>query len=164
MNRLVHAWRIATDTRDYTADDATGAGAKITGGRWNDPGTPVVYLAGSIALACLETLVHLNAGLLPLNRYLVRFDIPRTLIEDAAMLTHTTAPVGWDALPYGKVSLDVGRDWCRTRATALLKVPSVIVPEEQNILLNPLHPDAARITATKVRRWHYDWRVRQAAS
>lgn len=160
MSEVVHAWRIATDTKDYTADDASGTGAKIAGGRWNDIGTPVVYLASNIALACLETIVHLNVQGLPLNRYLVRFDIPRAMLDRAEAFTHETAPVGWDALPYGKVSLDIGRRWVRAGKSALLRVPSVIVQEEQNILINPGHPDAARIRVQKVRRWLYDARVR----
>ena len=72
----VRAWRIGTDTPAYTADDLSGAGAKITGGRWNRDGVPAIYTASSPALACLETVVHLVAGALPLNRYLVRIDIP----------------------------------------------------------------------------------------
>ena len=57
---FVSLWRIASDTPDYTADDTTGAGAKKTGGRWNRKGIALIYTAESRALACLETLVHLN--------------------------------------------------------------------------------------------------------
>ncbi len=64
-------WRIGTDTRSWQAHDLSGKGAEVTGGRWNAKGTPVVYASEARALACLETLVHLNAGGLPLNRYLV---------------------------------------------------------------------------------------------
>lgn len=69
MSRTV--WRIAADTKDYPADDLTGKGAEITGGRWNQKGTAMLYTATSRALAGLETFVHLNSGGLPLNRYLV---------------------------------------------------------------------------------------------
>ena len=68
-------WRIATDTPNYEADDLSGAGAKATGGRWNEKGMAVVYASETRALACLETFVHLNAGGLPLNRYLVAITI-----------------------------------------------------------------------------------------
>lgn len=153
-------WRIAADTPEYTALDMKGLGAKATGGRWNRIGTAVVYAAGSRALACLETVVHLAAGSLPLNRYLVEIDIPDDIWAARQTLTEATAPVGWDALPAGKVSLDIGEEWAKEAACCVLQVPSVIVPEESNILINPAHPDAVRITATKVRKWLYDGRVR----
>lgn len=153
------AWRIATDTPDYTADDASGAGARATGGRWNRQGTPLIYAASSIALACLETLVHLGAGGLPLNRYLVRIDIPDELWAAAQQLTADTAPVGWDAIPAGKTSLDTGETWAAARTSALLLGPSIVIPEEHNVLVNPAHPDAVRLGYVKLRRWQYDARL-----
>jgi RES domain-containing protein len=156
----VALWRIAIDAREYEADDLTGKGAEVTGGRWNRPGRAVVYTASSIALACLETVVHLNAGGLPLNRFLVRVDTPDEVW--AARLIHTASdlPVGWSSIPEGKVSLDIGDDWLKASSSALLVVPSVIVPEELNVLINPAHPDAHGVTAQKVRPWFYDQRLR----
>lgn len=156
---MIETWRIATDTPDYTSDDMTGAGAKMTGGRWNRKGNAVLYTSSSRALACLETVVHLRAGGLPLNRYLVRMEIPEELWSQRLSLTEATAPVGWDALPVGLVSLDVGDRWLGGGASCLLEVPSIIVPEELNVLINPAHPDAGRIRAVKVRRWRYDGRL-----
>lgn len=157
----VAIWRIATDTPDYTADDLTGEGAKRTGGRWNRIGMPVIYCASSVALACLETVVHSNSGSLPLNRYRVRIDVPDDVWHAATTLTADTALVGWDALPAGKVSLDLGDRWLSSGKSALLLVPSVIVPEEFNALVNPLHPDAARLTSTKLRKWLFDSRIKK---
>lgn len=159
----VRAWRIGTDTPAYTADDLTGTGAKITGGRWNREETPVVYTASSPALACLETIVHLGAGALPLNRYLVAIDIPdevfakRLRFED---LAPGAKRVGWDAQPPGRVSLELGGTWLAACRAAILEVPSVIVPEDRNFLINPAHPDAIAIRATKLRRFEYDHRLR----
>jgi RES domain-containing protein len=154
-------WRIATDTPAYEADDLTGAGAKVTGGRWNEAGTPLVYTSETRALACVETVVHLNAGGLPLNRYLVQIELP-----DAAWASATIfdprAHVGWEAEPAGRVSIRYGTDWVRSASSLLLIVPSVIVPEERNVLINPLHPDAASLVAIKQRRWTYDPRIRGA--
>jgi len=152
-------WRIATDTATYEADDLTGAGAKATGGRWNDEGVAVVYASENRALACLETVVHLKAGSLPLNRYLVEIAIPDELWASAELLHPTVMPVGWDAEPAGRASLRYGTDWIYSRRTALLVAPSIIVPEERNILINPAHPESRRITATKVRKWQYDPRL-----
>lgn len=160
---MAQVWRIATGTPDYTADDLSGAGAKKSGGRWNRAGMAIVYASGSAALACLETLVHLGAHPLPLNRYLVRIDIPDEVFAqrlDLEALAPEAKRVGWDAQPPGRVSLALGADWLTSAASAVLEVPSVILPEEPNFLLNPAHPDAARIIATKIRRFDYDRRLR----
>jgi RES domain-containing protein len=152
-------WRIATDTRTYTADDIKGTGAKNTGGRWNDAGVAMVYTSTNRSLACLETLVHMNAGGLPLNRYLVAIDVPDDIWLASEVATSTSLPVGWDAEPAGMVSIIFGTNWVNSRRSAILLVPSIIVPEEQNALINPEHPDAVRITARKVRKWLYDPRL-----
>jgi RES domain-containing protein len=70
-------------------------------------------------------------------------------------------PVGWDSEPAARVSIDLGNKWVMAELSALLVVPSVIVPEEINVLFNPQHADSARITATKIRKWLYDPRLRQ---
>jgi RES domain-containing protein len=153
-------WRIATDTPDYTADDLSGEGARRAGGRWNRSGTPMLYTASSIALACLETIVHLGGDDLPLNRYLVRIEVPDRLWSGAPRFD-AAAHVGWDAVPHGKVSLDAGEAWASGRRSVLLVVPSAIVPEETDVLINPLHRDAAHLRARKIRRWTYDTRLRK---
>ena len=89
----VTVWRIATDTKSYEADDLSGAGAKTTGGRWNEAGDPLVYTSETQALACLETVVHLNAGGLPLNRYLVSVTIPPSVWAAARTWVRMPAPV-----------------------------------------------------------------------
>jgi len=155
----VFLWRIAPDTPDYEADDLSGAGAKKTGGRWNEAGVPILYTSETQALACLETIVHLNAGGLPLNRYLVRISIPEELWSAAQQATHATLPVGWDARPAGRVSIKYGTDWAHSSSSALLRVPSVIVPDEYNVLINPAHAAATTMCAEKIRRWEYDPRV-----
>jgi len=160
LSRIV--WRIATDTPAYQADDLSGAGAKATGGRWNEKELPVLYTSETRALACLETLVHLNAGGLPFNRYLVAIAIPDETWANARFETRASLDVGWDAEPAGQVSIQFGTAWLRSASSAILVVPSVIVPEECNVLINPVHPDSAFITATKQRRWLYDPRFAKA--
>lgn len=155
-------WRIAVDAPAYEAHDLAGKGAEITGGRWNAKGLPAVYTSESRALACLETMVHLNAGGLPLNRYLVQIDVPEVVWRSAKVVATDELPVGWDAEPPGKASLDFGSAWLRSRDTALMVLPSIIVPEERNVLINPQHPESARIAAKKVRKWLYDPRLSKA--
>lgn len=151
----VALWRIAATTPNYQAQDLTGTGAKNTGGRWNPAGMAVTYTSQNIALAVHETIVHLRSGGLPLNRYLVRIDVPDDFWNARQVLS---PPVGWDAQPVGMTSVHAGEVWLKGKGSALLVVPSVIVPEESNILINPLHADAAAITATALRMWHYDAR------
>ncbi len=143
----------------YQADDLSGAGAKASGGRWNEAGISLVYTSETRALACLETIVHLNGGGLPLNRYLVEVTIPDDVWAGAREETPGRLPVGWEAEPAGQVSIQFGTAWARSGSSALLVVPSVIVQEEFNVLINPAHADCARITAVKRRRWLYDPRL-----
>lgn len=147
-------WRIAVEAPAYAANDLSGTGAKMTGGRWNSKGTPVLYCATNIALATLETVLYLRSGSLPFNRYLVRIDIPDTVWTTRTRLD--PPPAGWDAVPAGLSSTLAGDRWAASNTSALLEVPSVIVPDEQNILINPHHPDAAGIRTTTLRCWLFD--------
>ena len=122
----------------------------------------MVYTSTSRALACLETLAHLGSGDLPLNRYLVAISV-----RDADWAARTgfnpASHVGWDAEPPGMVWLDWGTSWLAGSQSLLAEVPSVIVPEESNILINPRHPNAAALGARKVRKWSYDARLRSTS-
>jgi RES domain-containing protein len=89
---------------------------------------------------------------------LVRIDVPDEIWEAREALGKPP-PVGWDAIPEGLVSRNVGSNWLKSGRTALLTVPSVIIDEEDNVMVNSAHPDSARIGATKVRRFLYDHRV-----
>ena len=153
-------WRIASDTPDYVAQDLSGKGAEITGGRWNRKGLAVVYATGTASLAALETIVHFAAASLPLNRFLVRIDVPDDLWSARRTATAASLDVGWNAVPAGRVSLDFGDAWLKDPAGSLvLEVPSVVVPEESNVLLNARHPQMKRVRATKLRLWQYDGRL-----
>ena len=155
----VRLWRIATDTPLWTAEDLAGKGAAHKGARWNHAGEHVNYTATSISLAAWETRAHFGKGTaLPWNRFLVRVDVPEAVWAAREVLPRPPA-VGWDAIPEGLVSRAAGSAWRVSGRTALLVVPSVIVAEEDNVLINAAHPDAKRITAVKVRRFIYDHRV-----
>jgi RES domain-containing protein len=152
-------WRIAADTPVYGADDLTGKGAQLTGGRWNRRGTPLVYASLSVALTCLETLVHLGGGNpLPLNRYLVQIDVPQPAWD---LRTRFDAAIHheWDAEPAGPVSLEWGTAWAHSLVSLVAEVPSIVVPEELNVLLNPRHAAAAGLVARRIRSWTYDARL-----
>lgn len=156
---MVHLWRIASDTPAWAADDLSGKGAASKGARWNHPGELVTYASTSISLAAWETRAHFGRGAaLPWNRLLVRIDVPDE-VWGAREVLRKPPHVGWDAIPEGMVSRNEGSAWLASGTTALLAVPSVIIVEEDNILLNPAHADSSRIAATRVRRFVYDPRV-----
>ena len=153
-------WRIAAEAPAYRADDLSGKGAEVSGGRWNAVGTPMVYAATSRAMAYLETVVHLDgAKALPLNRYLVQIDVPDE-VWTTSTIFDATKHAGWDALPAGKTSMDFGTNWSASMASLLALVPSVVIPEEMNVLINPRHADMVKLSAVKIRRWTYDHRTR----
>ncbi|MQA22215.1 RES family NAD+ phosphorylase [Rugamonas rivuli] len=155
----VSLWRIASDTTSWTAEDMAGKGAARSGARWNQVGEHVTYASTSISLAAWETRAHFAQGIaLPWNRILVRIDVPDD-IWAARAITPGPLPVGWDVVPEGMVSRAIGSAWLASGATALLVVPSVIINEEDNVLINPAHPDATRLTVDRVRRFVYDQRV-----
>ena len=137
------AWRLC---REPFADLA-GEGARLYGGRWNSPGRPVVYAASSAALAVLEVRVHLDLPpeLLPDDYVLVTIDL-----QDLATETMSNLPAD---------PVAVGDAWLRERRTPVLQVPSSIVPESANLLLNPAHPVAPKAKIIRRRRFEFDPRL-----
>lgn len=157
MSDAAPIWRIAVDAPGYQATDLTGRGAEMTGGRWNPKGMPVVYTSTTQALACLETLVHIAVPL-PLNRYLVRISVPEAAWR-ARVTFEAASHVGWDAVPPGQVSINWGAQWLAGGSSLLAAVPSVVVPDEFNVLINPKHGDIDKVKVTKLRKWLFDPRL-----
>ena len=136
-----------------------GKGAEITGGRWSAVGTPMLYVAPTIALSCLETIVHLDGSMsIPLNRFLVKIEVQEDIWKKATKLV-SAAHIGWDTLPAGAVSLEWGTNWCKKNSSLLAFIPSVIVPEEFIVLLNTRHVSMPSLKVTKIRKWNYDPRA-----
>lgn len=148
-------WRIAVETRRYAANDISGGGAAINPGRWNEAGEAVLYTAPTIAMAVLETAAHIDDRGLPLNRYLVELEVPPAIWRKRQTLAHTDMPAAWNAIPAGAASARIGSGWIRSLRSAILLVPSVIVPEEHVALVNPAHADAAHIAASVTRPFEY---------
>ena len=148
-------WRIASETRQYGAADLSGAGAAAKPGRWNAIGEAVLYAAPTIAMAVLETAAHIDDAGLPQNRFVVRLDVPEKMWRARITLGVDALPVAWAAIPAGRTSVGFGSRWIREGASALLEVPSVIVPEETVVALNATHPEIERLKATVVRRFDY---------
>jgi RES domain-containing protein len=134
------AWRIIPET--HAAAPFTGEGARRFGGRWNSPGHPAVYSADSRALAVLEVLVHLHrpAAALRYRIFAVAFATAQVeVVTDAALLADTASPFILQS------TQRFGDAWLRENRSPVLQVPSAIIPEEANYILNPLHPEFARL-------------------
>lgn len=149
------AWRIAAETRDRRANDLSGRGSALHPGRWNEAGQRVVYAASTIALAVLETAARVNPLGLPLDRFVVRIAIPKAVYARRRVLEAEALDPAWSAIPAGRASVEAASTWYRRGESAVLLVPSVIVPEEPVVLVNATHPDAARIKAAVLRPFHY---------
>ena len=134
------AWRIVKSKHAAAAFD--GEGARTFGGRWNSRGTALVYLAESRALALLEVLVHLHDAAL-LEHY-VRFEVTFQG-RLCARLDPAELPSDWRAQPAPVALARLGDEWVASRRSVLLRVPSVIVPEEHLVLFNPAHPDVGEL-------------------
>jgi RES domain-containing protein len=154
-------FRIARETRRYQASDITGAGAAASGGRWNPVKTPMVYASATRALAAWEALVHIAEppGMrLPVDRYLLEIAIPRHAWSQRERFDGD-ANAGWDSIPGSMTALGWGTQWTVTCRSLVAVVPSVVVPEDNNVLINPRHPDAAALRVAIVRKWLYDVRL-----
>lgn len=151
-------WRIAQETREYRADDLSGAGAAKIGGRWNSIGKAVVYASRSVALAYLESLAHVGREA-PRNRFLIRISVPDRVWERALWAKEKELPRTWRSEPAGQASAQFGDKWLAAGQSVLLCLPSVIVPEDTNVLINPAHKDASSITGKVHRQILYDPRL-----
>ncbi len=161
MDDDVCFWRISTDTPDSPADDLSGSDTEATGARWNRAGIPLVYCAESISLAVLETLAHLDLSQgLPEDRCLVCVSVPRRVLDHAVRFDpNDPAHQGWNATTPSALTLDWGSRWATQAQSLVALVPSAIVPEEWNVLINPAHPDIELARAARRRRFRYDLRL-----
>ncbi len=151
----VTGYRICQDRYAATAMD--GEGARIYGGRWNAKGTRMVYLAGSLALAQLEMLVHLDSeGVLHARYVFISVEIPEELIAD---LPDSELPEFWDSREDHIRTKLAGEAWARAKKSAVLRVPSAVVPMEQNYLANPAHPDFPKLVAGSPHSLRFDPRL-----
>jgi RES domain-containing protein len=134
------AWRIYK--KRFAKSAFSGEGAHRYGGRWNSPGHAVIYLAQSQALATLEMLVHLEAADALKHYQVCPVTFSRSLLE---MIDPSTLGSTWRSNPPPARLRAIGDQWIESKRSAVLEVPSSIVSAEKNYLLNPAHPDFARV-------------------
>lgn len=147
-------WRICR--RRYAAEAASGEGARLYGGRWNRPGVRVVYASTSLALAAIETFVNLEPNLQPRDLVSIEGDIPDTLAIDRLELQ--TLPANWHKTRDESLRR-FAKEWIDRGQTVALFVPSAAIRGEWNILLNPAHPDFARVKLHDPQSFEFDVRM-----
>lgn len=150
----IRAWRLVSERWLGTA--FSGEGARLAGGRWNSKGTSVVYLGGSLALAALELLVHLDHEQALAAHYAVPVEFDASLV---AAVAEGDLPPGFPAAESIPASQRLGDAWVESRSSPLLRVPSAVVPVEHNYLFNPAHPDAQAVEIGEAQPFSFDKRL-----
>ena len=157
MSEMIEAFRIVKTKRAATAFD--GEGARRAGGRWNSPGTRMVYLAESIALAALEILVQLDSTSLSAAYSFVPVAFPDSCLVTPGESETPPLPKKWLQTPAPIECALYGDQWCASQRSLVLRVPSVVVPWESNFLLNPAHPDWPKAEIGAPQSFSFDARL-----
>jgi RES domain-containing protein len=145
-------------TQEIYCDDLTGNGAKLFGGRWNSEGLQALYTASSRSLALLETLAHTPAKMLQVKTYL----LIALVVPDAAtpqFVDLKELPEKWDIADIHPYTQQTGDNFLLENKKLLLSMPSVMMPEENIYMLNPLHPDIRKVKILHKRIVHFDSRI-----
>ena len=154
----MRVWRISK--RQYAKQALSGEGAKLLGGRWNFPGWAVVYTSSSLALAALETFVHLPSPLiLPKNLVAVEIEIPDELSREN--INRKKLPKDWQNSSAPESLKVLGTSWLKKNVSAVLETPSAVIPSEVNLLLNPSHDEFQLVKIVSIVPFEYDPRLKK---
>jgi RES domain-containing protein len=150
----ITVWRLTA--RRFARAALSGQGAFRYGGRWNLPGTRIIYCAESRALATLEALVHVEdiEDLGAVEWQATAITLPSSAIERPLRY-----PRSWRIYPYVSATQRFGSKWARSQASVALRVPSAVVSGEFNYLLNPLHPDFSGLIMERPEPFRFDPRL-----
>ena len=150
---MIRCWRLVKEKHASTA--FSGMGARLAGGRWNLAGDAAVYVSGTLSLAALELFVHLGPrSTAAFGLVGIPVEIPEQLISEPPNL-----PKNWRVQPPPSTTRTLGSEWLRSGESCVLKVPSAIVPVENNFVLNPAHPDFSAIEIGEAHTFSFDPRM-----
>lgn len=133
-----------------------GEGARLNGGRHNSRGTAIVYAAESISLAVLEILVHLEREELLQSYVMCRVEFDERLVEE---YDRKLLPSNWSNSPSPLEAQSIGNQWALEQRSAVLKLPSAVIPEESHYLVNPLHPEFSQVRLYEPKAFEFDARL-----
>ena len=139
------------------ANDLTGEGARLYGGRWNHKLTPCLYAAATRALAILEYSVNVNIDDIPRALSIVSIEIPD---DNIPILKQAQLPGDWRQAPASSSTKDFGTALLQQTQYLTIQIPSAVVPEEYNYLINPLHPEIRTVHIIEIKDCVYDVRIK----
>jgi len=133
-----------------------GIGGTFAGGRWHRKGEYVVYFGATAAITVLERLAHTNPDLLPDDLLLGRFEFDRAVVE-ARIEEYGELPAGWSREE--ELTRQLGEKWRSSGTSSIIAVPSAVLPEESNFILNPRHPESHHLKLIRERSFAFDPRL-----
>lgn len=139
MESLLKVYRLS---KAIHAEDLSGTGSYLGGGRWNSKGYHAIYTGSSISLCILEILAHIPAISWPSQIQLVTIQIPTSSIESINLLDLNEE---WKTKPFSFYSQNIGNQWINENRSLILEVPSAINPYESNFIINPNHPEMEKV-------------------
>lgn len=139
------------------AHDLSGRGAEISGGRWNSKGIAALYTSNSRSLSVMEIIVHVPAGIIPKDYCMVTIEVPDNAI--IKILEPKDLPDNWSRSPISALTQRIGNTFLSGQKALMLKVPSAIVKDEWNYILNPVHKDFSKVKITGVEPFAFDVRL-----
>ena len=149
----MRVWRIASAA--HAACD--GEGARRHGSRWTPRGVPAVFTSATLSLAALERFVHTDSDLEPVDLVAIPVDIHEDVATESVDLE--TLPADWRSFPAPPALATIGEQWFRASRTAVLSVPSVVIPHERNFVLNPTHREFAQLSIGRPEPFSFDPRM-----
>lgn len=151
----MRAWRLCKAR--YSAAAFSGEGARLFAGRWNPAGVRMVYCSTSLSLAALEFFVHLDPGVAPADLVSVMAEIPEEQVA-VERIEVSGLPRDWRTVEHPKLQA-FGAEWVESRRSAALLVPSAVIEDEWNVLLNPAHGDFGKIVIGEPKAFVFDGRM-----
>jgi RES domain-containing protein len=155
----VIVWRLSSAR--YTESALSGLGGLYVAGRWHHRGTRIVYCSTNLSLAALELLVHCDIGNPPADMVKVKVRLPDGMSQEVVADPATSIDERWRQLPLSAAAQRFGSTWAQEQRSCALAVPSAVIPEEQNVLLNPEHDEMAGVETVDVQPFHFDERLRE---
>lgn len=139
------------------ANDLSGEGSRLYGGRWNQPGTPCIYTAENRALAVLEYSVNVDLHLIPRALQIIHIEVPDHSITECAI---PDLPGNWKDVPAPLHTQAFGTRLLQAKESLLIKIPSTVVPQEFNYVINPLHPAIDNVRVSAIEDFVFDPRIK----
>jgi RES domain-containing protein len=140
------------------AGDISGRGAEKAGGRWNQRGHPMLYTCQSRALAAMELAVHISLGTIRNDFTIMTIEVPDTSIHQISV---KDLPENWNQFPFPGSTQKIGTAWLNRNQELVLKVPSVVIEDDNNYLINPMHPEFKNVKVIDSKIFEFDTRLRQ---